>query len=554
MQLVRILLNGAEGVRDGVSQHRGSTAKWPRGVSSKLMTPAERAKIAGTRCWIFLWASGCFLPLRRFRALPRSHLGLLSPVKRLLLLLPLLSALTGLVHAATYHVRDFGATGDGKTKDTRAFQKALDTCAVNGGGNVVVPTGRFLIGSIQLGSRTTLRFEPDAVLVGSPDLDDYPISDVRWEGRWQPGRRGLIWAFGVDHIAIVGPGLIEGSPWGTNAPDGTRNPVVIEPVGCNNVRWEGFTVKQGGHWATHPTYCDNVVIRNLTITGRRDGIDVDSCRNVWIDNCTIEAGDDCISLKSGRGMDGARLGRPTEDVLITNSTMVGGRFACIGIGSETSGGVRNVRIENCRMKAYTHTIYIKTRIGRAGVTENITGENLEILGGDFLRINLVKGGNTSTADDPVEGLVGYPEGRNFRFANIKMNGGKALVVGTEVSALKPMHGLVLENVTGTHHGIQLANMTGVVLKNVVPGVPPAAPATATAAGQPAPGPVFGIVNVTGTGLEGAIAIPAPVDPPPGNAAGFAPGQGRGRGGRGARGPAVDAGTATPAAAPPAATR
>lgn len=434
----------------------------------------------------------------------------------LALLLPWIAA------GATYNVRDFGAVGDGKTKDTKAFQKALDTCAVNGGGDVLVPAGRFLIGSIQIGDRTILRLEKETVIAGSPDLTDYPICDVRWEGRWQPGRRGLIYATAVDHTGIVGPGLIEGSPWGTNSPDGTRNPVVIEPISCNDVRWEGFSVKQGGHWATHPTYCTNVVIRNISITGNRDGIDVDSCKNVWIDGCTLTNGDDCISLKSGRGMDGARIGRPCEDILITNCTMTGGRFACIGIGSETSGGVRNVRIENCKMTAFTHTIYIKTRIGRAGVTENISGDNLEILGGDFLRINLVKGGNTSTADDPVEGLVGYPTARNLTFSNIKMNGGKALVVGTEVSALKPLHGLTITNVTGpATAGMTLANMTGVVLKDIkVTGIK---------------GALLGTSNVTGTGLEGAETIPAPVDPPVGNAPGFAPGQGRGAGAPAARG-------------------
>jgi hypothetical protein len=458
--------------------------------------------------------------------------------------------LASLASAASYNVRDFGAVADGTTKDTKAFQKALDTCAVNGGGDVLVPAGTYLIGSIQIGNRTILRLEKDTVIKGSPDLADYPMCDVRWEGRWQHGRRGLIYASAADHHGIIGPGRIEGSPWGTNSPDGTRNPVVIEPIGCDDVRWEGFTVKQGGHWATHPTYCTNVVIRNLDISGNRDGIDVDSCKGVLIDGCTITNGDDCISLKSGRGMDGARLSRPCEDIVITNCTLTGGRFACVGIGSETSGGVRNVRIENCKMKAYTHTIYIKTRIGRAGITENISGDNLEILGGDFLRINLTKGGNTSTADDPVEGLIGYPEGRNFRFSNIKMNGGKALVVGTEISALKPLHGLTITNVTGTHTGITLANMTGVALKNVVPGVAPVTPPVATAAGQPAPGPVFGIVNVTGTGLEGAVAIPAPIDPPVGNAAGFGPGSGARRGGRaGAPGsaPAQPATTPQPAA-------
>jgi hypothetical protein len=472
--------------------------------------------------------------------------------------------LASTVSAATYNVRDYGATGDGTTKDTRAFQKALDTCAVNGGGEVLVPAGKYFIGSIQIGNRTILRLEKDSILAGTPDIADYPLVDVRWEGRWQPGHRGLIYATAADHIGIIGPGRIEGTVgpppppapegapvaapgrgntpavggapgrgpgggrgrggWGTNGPDGTRNPVVIEMVSCDDVRWEGFTVIQGGNWATHPTYCTNVVIKNISITGGRDGIDVDSCKGVLIDGCTLTNGDDCISLKSGRGMDGARLSRPCEDIVITNCAMTGGRFACVGIGSETSGGVRNVRIEHCKMTAFTHTIYIKTRIGRAGINENISGDDLEILGGDFLRINLTKGGNTSTADDPVEGLIGYPEARNFRFSNIRMNGGKALVVGTEVSALKPLHGLTLENVTGTHHGITLANMSGVVLKNVVAGVAPAKPAEPTAAGQPAPGPVFGIVNVTGTGLEGAVAISAPIDPPIGNAAGFAPGR------------------------------
>jgi len=417
-----------------------------------------------------------------------------------------LLAISPLISAATYNVRDFGATGDGTTKDTKAFQQALDTCAVNGGGDVLVPTGKFLIGSIQIGNRTLLHLEKDTVLAGSPDLADYPLCDVRWEGRWQPGRRGLVYATAVDHIGIVGPGRIEGSPWGTNAPDGTRNPVVLEPVSCDDVHWEGFTVRQGGHWATHPTYCTNVVIRNLDISGGRDGIDVDSCKGVLIEGCTIVNGDDCISLKSGRGLDGARLSRPCEDIVITNCTLTGGRFACVGIGSETSGGVRNVRIEHCKLKANTHTLYIKTRIGRAGANENISGNDLEILGGDFLRINLVKGGNNSTADDPVEGLIGYPSAQNFSFSNIRLVGAKALLVGTEVSSLKPLHGLTLTNVTGTcTAGITLANMTGVALKDInVTGFT---------------GPLLGIVNVTGSGLDGATPIPAPVDPPPGNAPG-----------------------------------
>jgi hypothetical protein len=396
---------------------------------------------------------------------------------------------------AVFNVRDFGVVGDGTTKDTAAFQKALDTCAVSGGGEVLVPAGKYLIGSVQLGNRTTLRLEKDTVIMGSPDAEDYPMIDIRWEGRWQPGRRALIYASNVDDIGIVGPGSIEGDP-GVAAPQNPRGVVILEPINCNGVLWDGFSISQGGNWATHPTHCTDVTIRNLTIRGRRDGIDVDSCKNVLIENCDIESGDDCVSLKSGRGMNGARIGKPTENVTIRNSTMVGGRFACIGIGSETSGGVRNVTIENCTFTARTHAIYIKTRIGRAGVTEGIAGNNLTIAGGGFLRINLTRGGNTNTADDPVEGLLGYPEARNLSFSNVTLNDATVLLEAFLVAPEKPIDGLTLSNISGaTAKGMTIQHAKNVVLNRIdVTGFE---------------GPLLAVNDVTGTGLEGAAAYEAP---------------------------------------------
>src|ERR1019366_1145972 len=88
----------------------------------------------------------------------------------------------------SFNVRDFGAVGDGTNKDTVAFQKALDACAVSGGGEVLVPAGKYLIGSVQIGNRTLLRLETNSVIIGSADANDYPMLDIRWEGRWQPGR------------------------------------------------------------------------------------------------------------------------------------------------------------------------------------------------------------------------------------------------------------------------------------------------------------------------------------------------------------------------------
>ncbi|MGC4073306.1 MAG: glycoside hydrolase family 28 protein [Nibricoccus sp.] len=412
----------------------------------------------------------------------------------ILSILLILSTIPGFSATATFNVRDFGAVGDGTMKDTAAFQRALDTCAVSGGGEVLVPAGRYLIGSIQLGTRTTLRFATnDSILVGSPDANDYPMVDVRWEGRWQPGRRALIYADNVDHIAIVGPGRIEGNAE-VAKPQNPRGVVILEPINCNNVRWENFTVTQGGNWATHPTYCTDVVIKNLTIRGLRDGIDVDSCKNVLIEGCDIETGDDAISLKSGRGMDGARIGRPTEDVVIKNCKLRCTRFASIGIGSETSAGVRNVRIESCMFDSKTHAIYIKTRIGRAGITENITAENLEILNGGFLRINLTVGGNTNTADDPVPGPLGYPSARNLSFTNIRLHNATTVVDATQIAPEKLVENLTLADISGTAaKGISLANMKGVTLRGIF--------FTGFS------GPLLSTRNVTGTGLENATPLP-----------------------------------------------
>ena len=392
----------------------------------------------------------------------------------------------------SYNVRNFGAKADGTTKDTAAFQKALDTCAVSGGGEVIVPAGKYLIGSIQIGNRTILRLEKDSVLMGSPDLNDYPVMDIRWEGRWQQGHRALIYAANVDHTGIIGPGRIEGNRAVAFGKENRRGAPVLEPISCTDVRWEDFAVTHDGTWATHPTYCNDVVIRNLNIRNTRDGIDVDSCKNVVIEGCDIDTGDDAISLKSGRGMNGARIGKPTEDVLITRCTLGGGYFACVSIGSETSGGIRNVRIEKTRFNhSRTHAIYIKTRTGRAGVIENITGEDLDVANGGFLCINLTSGGNQSTPDDTVEGDIGRPLLRNVLFSKIRMKDVTTLAEVVKVDPEKPLQGLSLLNITGNcKKGITLVNVRDAVLRGIH--------ATGFS------GPLLAIENATGTGLKGAV--------------------------------------------------
>jgi len=396
-----------------------------------------------------------------------------------------------------YDVRAFGATGDGKTKDTAAFQRALDTCAVNGGGDVLVPAGNYLIGSIQIGNATTIRLAKGATLTGSPDLADYPLMDVRWEGRWEEGHRALVYAGNVNHIGIVGPGHLIGNQRLAHRA-AVREPVLIEPISCNDVRLEDFSTQNWSLWSTHPTYCTDLVIRNLTVRNGSDGMDIDSCNRVLIDSCDIQSGDDSISIKSGRGMDGARLAIPCQNILITHCSLSDRAFACIGIGSETSGGVRNVRIEHCKfLHSATDAIYIKTRIGRAGAIENITGDDLDVLKGNggFLRINLISSGNSSTVDDTVAGNVGYPTGKNFSFSNVRVDGGTLADV-TKISPLKPVLGLSLTNITGTcQRGIALVNVVNATLSGInVTGYT---------------GPLLATENVTGTGLDGAVKYVAP---------------------------------------------
>jgi polygalacturonase len=406
-----------------------------------------------------------------------------------------LSLLLGPVGCSTlsggaFNVRTSGAVGDGATKDTAAFQKALDACAAAGGGTVVVPAGNYLIGSIELKSYTTLRLEKGAHLMSSPDLDDFPIIKVRWEGHWVDGHRALIYAREATRLAVVGPGKISGNP-ALSGREMPRRPVLIEPITCLDVRFEGFSTEHKSMWSIHPTYCINVTAKNLTIRssgGNGDGIDVDSCKDVRIEGCDIDTGDDCIAIKSGRGMEGYRLARPTENVLISRCTLGDSIFACIGIGSETSGGIRNIKIEHCKFThAKTFAVYIKSNPGRGAFIEDIAGHDLEVntAPGGFLRFNLSGSGIKDA--EPVTGLEGIPSTKNFSFKDVQVNCG-TLVDGDHTSPEKPVNGLLLENIRGTcQKGITLANMTNVVLRDIqVTGFT---------------GPFITQTNVSGTGLE-----------------------------------------------------
>ena len=401
------------------------------------------------------------------------------------------------------NIRDFGASAEGTSKNTPRIQEALDRCAALGGGEVLVPAGTYLTGSIALRSNTVLRLEKDAVLKGSGDFADYPVTQVRWEGKWIQGHVGLVYAMDANNVGIVGPGKIEGDPSLGGRPtkqNPLRHPALIEFIRCRQLHLEGFSTSYAHMWSVHPADCEDILIRGLTIRstgGNGDGIDIDSSRRVWIDHCDISTGDDCISLKSGRGSEAWAIQHDTEDVRITNCTFADSIFACIGIGSETSAGIRNVSIESCRFtRAQTFAIYIKSRVGRGAFIEDIVAKDLDVAGtvGGFLRINLLSSGIQDEV--PIAGLEGIPRAGGYRFSNIRVQECPVLVDATSISPDRPLNGLSLTNISGTcAKGILIANTKQADIRNVhVTGYA---------------GPLVQIHNVTGKGLAGAGQIDGP---------------------------------------------
>jgi hypothetical protein len=395
--------------------------------------------------------------------------------------------------AAVFNVRNLGATGDGKTNDTAAFQAALNAAASAKGGQVIVPAGNYVIGSVVMGSNTTLRLDEGATLIGSPDAVDYPIVKVRWEGVWRDGHRALLFAADARHVAIVGPGRIVGDSKLGHLRN-PRGPCLIEFISCEDVHLQGFSAEYERMWAIHPTYCKNVSIRDLTIRSRLDngdGIDVDSSQQVQIDNCDNDTGDDAIALKSGRGAEGASIGRPTQDVTIRNCTL-GSRFAALAIGTEMSGGIRNVRAERCTFTHGSNSIFIKSRTGRGGFIDDIQIRDCDARAGCLLRIDLL--GRGITGADPIPGTDGIPRVSRISIGDIRTTC-PTVVDAVRIAPEKPLQGLRIHGISGTcRRGIELANIRDADLRDIA--------ITGFA------GAKITISNVSGSGLADARQRPA----------------------------------------------
>ena len=280
---------------------------------------------------------------------------------------------------------NFGAVGDGITPDTAAIQAAIDACAAQGGGTVIIPPGRFLTGSLFFHSNLTLHLAAGAILLGSQQAADYPVTPNRWEGVEQPTHAPLLAGNRLENIAITGRGVIDGQGevWWKAHRQKTLDhprPRLIGFADCSNVLIEGVLLRNSPAWTVNPVRCVNVNVRGVTIINppdspNTDGINPDSCRLVRISDCYVSVGDDCIAIKSGSQHELPALQTPCRDITITNCTLERGHGGVV-IGSETNGGVRNVVISNCVFINTDRGIRLKSRRGHGGVVENVRATNI----------------------------------------------------------------------------------------------------------------------------------------------------------------------------------
>ncbi len=309
--------------------------------------------------------------------------------------------------ARDFPITAFGARTDG-TKCTKAFAAAMTACEKSGGGRVIVPPGVWLTGPIRLKSQVELHLEDGATVVFSDDPADYlPAVRSSWGGIECQNYAPLVYAFGATNVAVAGKGTFapkmgtwqswSGRPkahlealgrlyrWGdtdepvenrdmTKIPGAHLRPQLMQFNRCRNVRLEGFSVRESPLWAIHLFLSSDVVVRGLDIraSGRNsDGIDIESSRNVLVEDCRLEQGDDGFVIKSGRDRDGRRLATPTENVLIRNCEVHGATHTMLAIGSEVSGGVRNVCLQDCRAGRLKCLLRVKTSRRKGGFIENV---------------------------------------------------------------------------------------------------------------------------------------------------------------------------------------
>lgn len=439
-------------------------------------------------------------------------------------------------------ITDFGAANDGLTKSTQAFADAIDAVSEKGGGRVVVPRGIWLTGPIVLKSNINLHVEEGALILFSRDFDDYPLISTSFEGLETYRCISPIFGRDLENVAITGSGVIDGNgdawrpvkkskmtdgQWkGLVASGGVLNekgdiwypsekalkgatmsdmnvpeelktkedheaikdflrPVMVSLVKCNKVLLDGPTFQNSPAWNLHPLMCENVTLRNLTVRNpwysqNGDGLDLESCKNSVVYNCTFDVGDDAICIKSGKNEDGRKRGIPTENLIVRNNVVYHGHGGFV-VGSEMSGGVKNVHVSNITFIGTDIGLRFKSTRGRGGVVENIYISNIDMINipAEAIGFNLFYGGLSpipEAEDEPidVEKLAAQvppvteetPQFRNITMKNILCRGaGRAIALqGLPEMNIENMY---FENINiSADRGVECVDAKGIQFVNM----------------------------------------------------------------------------------------
>jgi polygalacturonase len=439
----------------------------------------------------------------------------------------------------TYNILRYGAVGDGITLNTKRINAAIDECHQKGGGVVEIPTGLWLTGPIVLKSNVNLHLEKNAVLQFTKDFDQYTLITGNWEGMPQMRNQSPLSASNATNIAITGDGIIDGggdawrmvkkdklteTQWKKLVASGgvlsadkktwypsekslkgsqLKNPGEITAektqeffdsikdflrpnllvlTNCKKILLQGVTFQNSPAWCLHPLMCQDLTVKDIYVKNpwyaqNGDGIDVESCKNVLLESSTFDVGDDAVCIKSGRDEGGRKRGTPTENVIVRSCTVYHAHGGFV-IGSEMSGGAKNLYLNDCTFIGTDVGLRFKTTRGRGGVVEKIFVNNITMkdIVGEAILFDMYY-----AAQDPVP-LSGEkrelprvefktvdkttPQFRDFHISNIVCSGAETAVF---IRGLPEMHvkNVVLENLSiQSDKGIDMQEASGISFKNI----------------------------------------------------------------------------------------
>lgn len=437
-------------------------------------------------------------------------------------------------------ITDFGAVGDGQTLNSEAFSKAIEKVAEKGGGRVVIPRGIWLTGPIILKSNVNIHSEAGALIIFSTNKDLYPLIKTTYEGVEAVRCLSPISGKNLENIAFTGEGVFDGSgdAWRFvkrfKMPDsqwkklvasgGVTNkkgdqwypsegfkkgvemdpksklqdfdnmeafeeikdyfrPVMVSLVKCKNVLLDGPVFQNSPAWCIHPLMCENLTVRNIDVRNpwysqNGDGLDIESCKNSVVYNCTFDVGDDAICIKSGKDKSGRERGIPTENVIVKNCVVYHGHGG-VTVGSEMSGGVKNMHVSDCTFIGTDVGLRFKSQRGRGGVVEKIFISNIDMINipTNAISFNLYYGGQSVSemlaAKDDNKTKVPIPDAseetpqfKNISIKNITCKGAYQAIYLQGLPEMN-LENVLLENLTmEAENGLLCMDANGITIKNM----------------------------------------------------------------------------------------